>query len=299
MKIGGVTICFNEEKMVKYVMPYWERIGIDKLIVWDNLSTDNTVEELKKWPFVEVRSFDTNGRFDDRKNSDLKEETALELKEAGYDWVYTGDFDEVIYCENPNFREELAKIEEKGGTVLCRDMIHCFRPDEYEFDPSKLIHEQMTHFLTWHDYTHTWGGCKVLLHNTKQVPHVQFSLGAHACYFKGKETNPVLFGYPFITFHLKYVDWHTLEKNSHDKHDRIQWRLDVPSCTIIDAQYTKRLYSRTIGWDKIQLTIDKLIKKCKRCGATTWDECMKRYNDEFKVNMTKWNKVKKVKRLEY
>ena len=88
MKIGGVTICFNEEKMVKYVMPYWERIGIDKLIVWDNLSTDNTVEELKKWPFVEVRSFDTNGRFDDRKNSDLKEETALELKEAGYGPAY-------------------------------------------------------------------------------------------------------------------------------------------------------------------------------------------------------------------
>ena len=74
MKIAGVTLCFNESNMVKYVMPYWERIGIDKLIVYDNMSTDNTVELLSKYPFVEVRTFDTGGKFDDATNSRLKNE---------------------------------------------------------------------------------------------------------------------------------------------------------------------------------------------------------------------------------
>ena len=81
MKIAGVTLCFNESNMVKYVMPYWERIGIDKLIVYDNMSTDDTVKLLQQYPFVEVRTFDTNGKFDDFENK------------------YYEDFDEEDYDE--------------------------------------------------------------------------------------------------------------------------------------------------------------------------------------------------------
>ena len=86
MKIAGVTLCFNESNMIKYVMPYWDRIKPDKLIVYDNMSTDNTVELLKQYPYVEVRTFDTGGKFCDKTNSRIKTETCAELKEAGYDY---------------------------------------------------------------------------------------------------------------------------------------------------------------------------------------------------------------------
>ena len=44
MKLVGLTFTYNEENMIPYVMPYVERMGYDKFIVYDNESTDNTVE---------------------------------------------------------------------------------------------------------------------------------------------------------------------------------------------------------------------------------------------------------------
>lgn len=300
MKIAGITVAYNEGNMVKYVMPYYEKMGIDKLIVYDNMSTDDMCEKLSKYPFVEIRHFDTNGKFDDRKNSDLKEEVSYELLQEGYDWVYNGDFDEIVYCEG-DFKKELEKIEALGGTVLCRDMIQPFNPEPYEFDETKLIHEQCTHFLTWHDWSSTWGGSKVLL-RSKKVPKIKLSLGAHGTGFpkKGIETDPVLFGYPFITFHLKYVDFTALEHNSHEKHARIQWRLDVPTCTAVDASFTKRLYSRTMGEDNIRNTVDKLCKKTSKLNiALGWESFKEYYDKNYKVNMTKFKNIKYVKRLDY
>ena len=46
-----------------------------------------------------------------------------------------------------------------------------------EFDETKLIHEQLTHFLTWHDYTHKWGGSKTLLHKADALGKISYILG--------------------------------------------------------------------------------------------------------------------------
>ena len=302
MKIAGVTVCFNESKMVKYVMPYWERIGIDKLIVYDNMSTDNTVELLKQYPFVEVRTFDTGGKFNDPMNSKLKKDTAQELRDAGYDWIYHGDFDEVIYCPNPNFREELQKIEDLGGSIFCRDLVHPFTPiyTDIEFDPTKLIHEQRSHFVTWYDWTGKWGGSKVLMHSSKKIHKISFSDGCHNSSFDQNGNEPVVFGYPFIAFHLKFVDFPVLEKNSHAKNERILYRLDSPTCSNVNANYIKSLYRRTIGDDKIITMIDKLQRRCEKANTTNWQDFIERYDsDMYIVNNNKLAKCPNVSRLDY
>jgi len=61
IKILGVTFTYNNEDKIPYVMPYYERMGIDKLVVYDNGSTDRTVEMLSNYPFVEIRSYKTDG----------------------------------------------------------------------------------------------------------------------------------------------------------------------------------------------------------------------------------------------
>ena len=58
MKLFGCTVVKNEEEMIPYVMPYVERLGYDKFVVYDDNSTDNTVEELLKYPFVEIRQME-------------------------------------------------------------------------------------------------------------------------------------------------------------------------------------------------------------------------------------------------
>ena len=52
-------------------------------------------------------------KLSNKTNSKIKTETCAELKKAGYDWIYSGDFDEVIYSFNPDFREELIRAADK------------------------------------------------------------------------------------------------------------------------------------------------------------------------------------------
>ena len=52
MKLIGMTLTYNESKMIPYIMPYYERLGFDILIIYDNESTDNTVELLKQYSFM-------------------------------------------------------------------------------------------------------------------------------------------------------------------------------------------------------------------------------------------------------
>lgn len=282
-------------------MPYWERVGIDKLIVYDNMSTDNTVELLKEYPFVEIRSFDSDGKFNDRLQSKIKDRTIEELKAEGYDWIYSGDFDEVIYCDNPNFKEELQKIDDLGGTIMCRDMIHPYSPDGYEFDPSKLIHEQLPWFLTWYDLTGKWSGSKVLMHKAQAITKLRYHDGQHEIALS-KDSNIMYFGYPFITFHLKYVDLNVLSENSVDKNERMQWRIEKSPNEKV-RRYLKRLYGKTLGDDKMEKMKELIFRRIMEVDTTSWEKLLDRYNTyDFLVNRTKTNQYDRkmeMQRLDY
>ena len=56
MKLNWYTLCYNEEIIIPYVIDYWKKIindGINlKVIVYDNHSTDNSVELLSKYILI-------------------------------------------------------------------------------------------------------------------------------------------------------------------------------------------------------------------------------------------------------
>ena len=292
IKIAGVTCAFNESQMVKYVMPYWERIKPDKLIVYDNMSTDNMCELLSQYSYVEIRKFDTEGKFSDETHIKLKSETAKELADAGYDWIYIGDFDEILYTENENFREVLYEIQQMGGNVFCRDMVLPFATTlDVSFDTNKLPHQCVPNYITSHDWSSFWGFSKVTLIH-KSVPNIRFNNGCHQAYFPQKgNADLVVFGYPIIGIHLKYIDWNVLEKNSHDKHDRIQWRIPVAKSKV-DIQFTKHLYSRSCGMNNINNMISAMKKKFDKVNVnvdtTTWDKFKEYYDNEYDVTKIKF-----------
>ena len=59
MKLYGVTSVHDEEMLIPIVMPYLEKMGYDKLVIWDNNSTDRTVELLQQYEFIEIRHYST------------------------------------------------------------------------------------------------------------------------------------------------------------------------------------------------------------------------------------------------
>ena len=116
MKLFGCTVVKNEEGMIPYVMPYVERLGYDKFVVYDDNSTDNTVAELLKYPFVEIRKMAETKNLADFDG--LKSRIQADFFTECWDYIHNNnnesvwmtftDFDEVIFCSGRNnFRQEI------------------------------------------------------------------------------------------------------------------------------------------------------------------------------------------------
>ena len=144
MKLFGVTTTYNCSKLVPYVMKYAERLGYDKLIVYDNESTDDTVEKLKKYPFVEIRTFHT-GHFCEAEKLRVKYEAVGELqKQCGgeFVWCTTCDFDEVYYFNGCvlSFKEYLCFLTRLGYNV-CTENLKMVLSRNENHDENLLLHE--------------------------------------------------------------------------------------------------------------------------------------------------------------
>ena len=61
-KICWITLCYNEIDILPFVSKYWEKTGVDKVVVFDNGSTDGSIEELSKHQFIDVRHFVSEGQ---------------------------------------------------------------------------------------------------------------------------------------------------------------------------------------------------------------------------------------------
>ena len=94
MKIETYAVCFNEEKILPYFLRHYSQYG--KIIIYDNYSTDRSVE-IAKAGGAEVRLFDTRGQFDDMTNLQIKENC---WKGSQADWCIVVDCDEFVYHLN-------------------------------------------------------------------------------------------------------------------------------------------------------------------------------------------------------
>lgn len=137
MKVVSVTPVFNEEILLPHFLRHYAEF-CDVMVLWDNASTDRTVEIARAHPKVDLRRFETEG-YDDL--------TALRLAEAArkefhdVDWLLLPDVDEFLVPRDMGrARDALASAD---ADVLVPDG-YCIvqRPGEPEFDPARPISEQ-------------------------------------------------------------------------------------------------------------------------------------------------------------
>lgn len=227
MKFLGFTCTYNEEKMIPYVMPYVERMGYDKFIVYDNESTDNTVELLKQYPFVEVRSYSTNGVFDETKRQKLFMESYLEAIEYTKDdlvWMTWTDFDEVIYSNygGNNMRMILEYATSEGYAVYDGDMVNLISEVFPSIKDGELVHKKIRRCSYWQR------GKKATLFMVNGLTSLFTSPGFHMTDFEYENKNLKFFGNErsLFSFHLKYLSHdYRANKNSHhnDRYGREEY----------------------------------------------------------------------------
>ena len=119
-RVWVYTICYNESHFVKNFLAAYAQA--ERIVAYDNQSTDNTVELLSQDPRVEVRINDSGNEIRDDiylriKNNAWKEARGLA------DWVIVVDFDE-IFCRawlnngNAELSLDLTEPFEKGHTII-------------------------------------------------------------------------------------------------------------------------------------------------------------------------------------
>jgi glycosyltransferase involved in cell wall biosynthesis len=87
------TLCYNESHFVgNFLTAYKEA---DRIIVYDNYSTDNSVELLQQDPRVEIRYYDSYDKIRDDLYLKVKNNCWKEARGKA-DWVIVVDFDEVF-----------------------------------------------------------------------------------------------------------------------------------------------------------------------------------------------------------
>lgn len=127
LKLWVYTFCYNEEKILPYVIEYWKQYAT-KVIVYDNGSTDNSLKILSQYSWIEVREFDTENTFDPEKISQYKSFCYADAIGKA-DYVMVCDIDEVL-LPGENLLPELV--------LAKKDNVQLFQTKYYEIINNEL-----------------------------------------------------------------------------------------------------------------------------------------------------------------
>jgi hypothetical protein len=106
--------CWNDEAMIPYFLRHYEPVA-DRMFVFDDGSTDRSVELLRASPKVEVRTFEHRSDahcFDSR---DLWENAWKEHRGEA-DWIIACNLDE--HADHPDLRGYLERCTREGITIV-------------------------------------------------------------------------------------------------------------------------------------------------------------------------------------
>lgn len=176
MKICWITLCKNEMDILPFVKKYWERISAD-VIVYDNGSTDGSLDYLSSIPYVTIRHFDSDGH-NDIIHKNVKEQAYLEYKND-YDIIIITDMDEVFFFDD--FKAVSKAFIDGGYNILMTPIISLCEDFKPPFSEDKYLHQlchkfykqRMNHMKGFENYS------KLSIFNTKVTDKVEMSVGQH------------------------------------------------------------------------------------------------------------------------
>lgn len=162
--------------ILPFIRKYWERISAD-VIVYDNGSTDGSLEYLSSIPYVTIRHFDSDGH-NDIIHKNVKEQAYLEYKND-YDIIIITDMDEVFFFDD--FKAVSEAFIDGGYNILMTPIISLCEDFKPPYSEDKYLHQlchkfyrqRMNHMKGFDDFS------KLSIFNTKVTDRVNMSVGQH------------------------------------------------------------------------------------------------------------------------
>jgi hypothetical protein len=184
MRIHAFAICYNEEALLPYYLRHYSAF-CDKITIYDNQSTDRSVEICKANPKVEVISYDTGNEIRDDIYLQIKNNC---WKNCGADWVIVGDIDELVY--HPQLREVLGKTI---ATAFAPALFNMFSKKFPTTDGQ--IWEEVKRGLQ--------GGAKLNLFRPADIQEINYQPGCHEAHPVGRIVRDDSLN--IKTLHMKYL----------------------------------------------------------------------------------------------
>ena len=126
MRIDLYTSCWNEERYIPFFLRHYEPL-VDRIVVFDDGSTDRSLELLAASPKVELRRLKQGESFVLMQQQELNQ--CWKESRGRADWVFIIDMDEQVYHED--LRNYLAQCQAAGVTILNPvglDMVSAYFP---------------------------------------------------------------------------------------------------------------------------------------------------------------------------
>jgi hypothetical protein len=212
MSVDLYAICWNEGVMMSFFLRHYERF-VDRFVIFDDGSTDGTVEILRAHPRVELR------RLKRRVRSSLVlsmldvYQQAWKESRGKADWVIVTNIDEHLY--HPSMLGYLADCRAQGVTAipaLGYNMISEAMPDA-----SLRLSEAVTKGVINHHMS------KLDIFNPDAVREINYGAGRHQAWPRGRIVWPTRD--EVMNLHYKYIGRSRL-KRRHAEMDAGMGRLD-------------------------------------------------------------------------
>ena len=165
MIIHVYTLCYNEEIILPFFLRHYD--FADRIFVYDNYSTDKSIEICNANPKVEVRQYDSGGEIRDDLYLKIKN-NAWKQSRGIADYVIVVDIDEFLYSDNI-----LQKLSTISKTII--------EPNGYEMVSDEIPSgiEQIYNYIP--NGATSPGHNKCVIFNPDAIQEINYRPGCHSC----------------------------------------------------------------------------------------------------------------------
>lgn len=176
-----ITVCWNEEKILPYFISHYESM-CDKIIVYDNESTDSSAAIVQSHPKCELRTYSTGNKLSDQAYLDIKNNAWKEFKSVA-DWIIIVDTDEFLNLEYHNFDALLDYCKKRSFSVIQPNGYDMVMDINTSFPAVESSSKDISLFTNFGIANKLYSKC--CLFNTKLVSEINYTPGCHLCDYKG------------------------------------------------------------------------------------------------------------------
>ncbi len=226
-----VSICWNESIFLPYFLNYYS--FVDKIIIFDNFSNDESIEIMKKFNNVEYSYYNTNEKIRDDIYLEIKNNVWKNYKNE-CDWIIIVDIDEILY--HPLGLRNYLKTLPNDVALLQANGFEMISPN-FILAPGNSIFEKCNRGIPMSQHNK----CSIL--NPKLVKEINYLAGCHLCnpILTGKihkETNFKLLHYKFI-LPLPFLiqRYHIMSTRLSDENKKNSWGLHYNNINKLVSKY--------------------------------------------------------------